>query len=152
MAFELNDLPYSHDALEAAGMSKETLEFHHDLHHKAYVDNGNRGRAVFMGGGDPSGDFSIIDYFNMTSEGNAVYFGDLTQSRERPAASSTSIRGIWCGGGNTPTNTNIIDYITITSTGTAKDFGDNQQASNQNAAVNSTTRMVHRGANNNIIS
>ena len=42
MAFELNDLPYSHDALEASGMSKETLEFHHDLHHKAYVDNGNK--------------------------------------------------------------------------------------------------------------
>ena len=42
MAFELNDLPYSHDALEATGMSKETLEFHHDLHHKAYVDNGNK--------------------------------------------------------------------------------------------------------------
>ena len=42
MAFELNDLPYSHDALETLGMSKETLEFHHDLHHKAYVDNGNK--------------------------------------------------------------------------------------------------------------
>ena len=42
MAFELNDLPYSHDALEGVGMSKETLEFHHDLHHKAYVDNGNK--------------------------------------------------------------------------------------------------------------
>ena len=42
MAFELNDLPYSHDALEDLGMSKETLEFHHDLHHKAYVDNGNK--------------------------------------------------------------------------------------------------------------
>ena len=42
MAFELNDLPYSHDALEAVGMSRETLEFHHDLHHKAYVDNGNK--------------------------------------------------------------------------------------------------------------
>ncbi len=24
------------------GMSKETLEYHHDLHHKAYVDNGNK--------------------------------------------------------------------------------------------------------------
>jgi len=24
------------------GMSRETLEFHHDLHHKAYVDNGNK--------------------------------------------------------------------------------------------------------------
>ncbi len=42
MAFTLPDLPYSHDALAGAGMSKETLEYHHDLHHKAYVDNGNK--------------------------------------------------------------------------------------------------------------
>jgi Fe-Mn family superoxide dismutase len=42
MAFELPDLPYAHDALAAGGMSKETLEFHHDIHHKAYVDNGNK--------------------------------------------------------------------------------------------------------------
>lgn len=42
MAFELPDLPYAHDALSEFGMSRETLEFHHDLHHKAYVDNGNK--------------------------------------------------------------------------------------------------------------
>ena len=42
MAFNLPDLPYPHDALAELGMSKETLEFHHDLHHKAYVDNGNK--------------------------------------------------------------------------------------------------------------
>ena len=42
MAFELPDLPYAHDALAAHGMSKETLEFHHDLHHNAYVTNGNK--------------------------------------------------------------------------------------------------------------
>lgn len=41
MAFELPDLPYAHDALAELGMSQETLEFHHDLHHKAYVDKGN---------------------------------------------------------------------------------------------------------------
>ena len=40
MAFTLPDLPYSHDAL-APFMSKETLEFHHDKHHQAYVTNGN---------------------------------------------------------------------------------------------------------------
>ncbi|MEM1265044.1 MAG: superoxide dismutase [Pseudomonadota bacterium] len=45
MAFELPDLPYAHDALAALGMSKETLEFHHDIHHKAYVDNGNKAIA-----------------------------------------------------------------------------------------------------------
>ena len=42
MAFELPELPYAYDALAAGGMSQETLEFHHDLHHKAYVDNGNK--------------------------------------------------------------------------------------------------------------
>jgi Fe-Mn family superoxide dismutase len=40
MALELPDLPYSHDAL-GPYMSKETLEFHHDKHHQAYVTNGN---------------------------------------------------------------------------------------------------------------
>ncbi|MGF7160291.1 Fe-Mn family superoxide dismutase [Rhodoligotrophos appendicifer] len=41
MAFELPPLPYAYDAL-APYMSAETLEFHHDKHHKAYVDNGNK--------------------------------------------------------------------------------------------------------------
>ncbi len=42
MTFHLPDLPYKYNALEPLGMSMETLEFHHDLHHKAYVDNGNK--------------------------------------------------------------------------------------------------------------
>ena len=42
MAFTLPDLPYAHDALAAKGMSAETLEYHHDLHHNAYVTNGNK--------------------------------------------------------------------------------------------------------------
>ncbi len=41
MAFELPDLPYAYDAL-APHMSAETLEFHHDKHHQAYVTNGNK--------------------------------------------------------------------------------------------------------------
>ena len=40
MAFELPDLPYAYDALEPY-MSAETLEFHHDKHHNAYVTKGN---------------------------------------------------------------------------------------------------------------
>ncbi|MDH7808145.1 superoxide dismutase [Rhizobium sp. AN67] len=39
MAFQLPDLPYAHDALAPSGMSEETLKFHHDLHHKAYLVN-----------------------------------------------------------------------------------------------------------------
>jgi Fe-Mn family superoxide dismutase len=41
MTFTLPDLPYSHDAL-APVMSRETLEYHHDKHHKTYVDTANK--------------------------------------------------------------------------------------------------------------
>lgn len=40
MAFELPELPYAYDALEPI-ISKKTLEFHHDKHHAAYVNNLN---------------------------------------------------------------------------------------------------------------
>jgi Fe-Mn family superoxide dismutase len=40
MSFSLPDLPYAYDAL-GPYMSRETLEYHHDKHHLAYVNNGN---------------------------------------------------------------------------------------------------------------
>ncbi len=40
MTFELPKLPYAYDALDPY-MSAETLEFHHDKHHQAYIDKGN---------------------------------------------------------------------------------------------------------------
>src|SRR6202047_1322580 len=40
-SFSLPVLPYPYDAL-APYMSRETLEYHHDKHHKAYVDTGNK--------------------------------------------------------------------------------------------------------------
>ena len=41
MPLELPDLPYAYDALDPY-MSAETLKFHHDKHHNAYVENGNK--------------------------------------------------------------------------------------------------------------
>ena len=41
MAFTLPELPYAYEALQPY-MSKETLEFHHDKHHNAYVEMGNK--------------------------------------------------------------------------------------------------------------
>jgi Fe-Mn family superoxide dismutase len=40
MPFTLPDLPYSFDALEPH-IDAQTMEIHHDRHHKAYVDNAN---------------------------------------------------------------------------------------------------------------
>jgi superoxide dismutase, Fe-Mn family len=41
VAFQLPELPYSYDALQPY-MSAETLQFHHDKHHAAYVDMANK--------------------------------------------------------------------------------------------------------------
>ncbi len=67
MAFELMPLPYAHDALAPQGMSKETLEYHHDIHHKAYVDNGNKLIA-----GTVWEDKSLLDIIVGTFEAGAV--------------------------------------------------------------------------------
>jgi Fe-Mn family superoxide dismutase len=44
MTFKLPELPYAYDAL-APYMSAETLQYHHDKHHLAYVENGNKAKA-----------------------------------------------------------------------------------------------------------
>lgn len=40
MSFILKDLPYAYDALEPV-IDKETMHFHHDKHHNAYITNLN---------------------------------------------------------------------------------------------------------------
>ena len=44
MPYELPPLPYAYDALEPH-IDAETMRIHHDLHHKAYVDNANAALA-----------------------------------------------------------------------------------------------------------
>ncbi len=44
MPYELPDLPYPYDALEPH-IDAETMQIHHDAHHKAYVDNANAALA-----------------------------------------------------------------------------------------------------------
>ncbi len=67
MAFELPPLPYSHDALAEGGMSRETLEFHHDIHHKAYVDTGNKLLAD-----SPHADKSVEEVVKASYQAGAV--------------------------------------------------------------------------------
>jgi Fe-Mn family superoxide dismutase len=73
MAFELPELPYDYEAL-APFMSKETLEFHHDKHHKAYVDNGNK-LAAEAG----LSDLSLEDVVKKSFGTNAGLFNNAAQ-------------------------------------------------------------------------
>jgi len=78
MAFSLPDLPYAHDALAAKGMSRETLEYHHDLHHKAYVDNGNKLIAGTEWEGKSLEEI-IVGTYNKTAVAQNGIFNNISQ-------------------------------------------------------------------------
>jgi len=74
MTFKLPELPYAYDAL-APYMSAETLQFHHDKHHLAYVDNGNKAKA-----GTPYENMSLDDICKKAfAEKNAALINNAGQ-------------------------------------------------------------------------
>jgi len=135
------------------------LEFYTGVEWRAvnsYVDNGNRGRAVFAGGGSPleypanvgylSG--KIIDYVQIVTTGNAIDFGVLTQHSRHMAGLSNHIRGVIYHGSATPGDNNVIDKITIASAGNAMDFGliDGTDTYAKSAAASSTRGVFTGGS------
>ena len=106
-------------------------------------------RGVIAGGGNPS-KTDIIEFANISSTGNFVDFGDLTDSMLGPAGTADRSRGIVSGGyaGNTD-YLNVIQFITIASTGNAQDFGDLTQKRGYSAGGSDPTRGLTGGAWNN---
>lgn len=74
MTFELPKLPYAYDAL-APYMSAETLEFHHDKHHNAYVTKGNE---ILSGLPDMGATLEEV-VINAHKQGNAGLFNNAGQ-------------------------------------------------------------------------
>ena len=106
-------------------------------------------RAVMGGGatatnsGDPR---NVIDYFTISSFGNATDFGDLTVARSGGGGMASPTRGIFCGGFVHPsTIKNEIDFITIASTGNASDFGDISSNRRHSANGSNQTRGIIAG-------
>ena len=130
-----------------------TLEFFNGNEWKQFTYNqGQSGRGVY-GGGENPGISSRIDYLNLLSGGNALDFGDLTDTRFQLAAASSSIRGLFAGGDPGPSNSDVIEYVTIASAGNGIDFGNLITAGRLSAAASSSTRAIFAGENKvNVIS
>ena len=73
MSFTLPELPYAYDAL-APHMSAETLEFHHDKHHNAYLTVMNE-----MIGGTDYESMSIEDIVRKSYSDNPKLFNQAAQ-------------------------------------------------------------------------
>jgi len=120
------------------------------------TSNGTNDRGIVAGG--VTGLLTSISYLNVigyvtissTPPADASDFGDLTQQRQYPSATSngTNDRAVFAGGWYS-SNQNIIDYITITSAGNASDFGDLTNDRQQTGATSNGTndRAVFAGGN-----
>ena len=92
--FALTDLSYAHDALEPT-ISSDTLGFHHDEHHKAYVDTTN----TLLAGKDPGSLEDVIaiaegKLFNNAAQAwnHAFYWESMTPDYEAPSAEFAALR------------------------------------------------------------
>ena len=66
-------------------------------------------RGITAGGNGPS---NVIQYYDITSTGNATDFGDLLEARYDLSPSSDGSRGIFSGGAN-PSVTDTISYVML---------------------------------------
>ena len=106
-------------------------------------NKGALGARAIRAGGQSNND--TIDFFTVSSLGDAQDFGNLTLARFGGGAVSSRTRGVFMGGAS-PTRRNTIDFITIPSTGDALDFGD-MQSNTATASVCTNIRGVSVGGN-----
>jgi len=101
-----------------------------------------RGRAIWGGGSNgSSNELSTMDYLHIQSSGNAVTFGELSDSRNEVRACGSSTRGVWAGGRSPhPSVTDVMDFVEIVTTANAVDFGNLTVARAAVAAVSNQTR------------
>ena len=124
----------------------KTIEFF-DGNSWRQVDNiTRRGRGVIASGYIAPARQDTIDFIEISSEGNALDFGDLDNAKTQPGPGATNSRGLFAGG-MTPSATNQIEYITIPSTGNGIDFGDLTRSTNAPGGASSSTRMLAAGSN-----
>ena len=105
-------------------------------------------RGVFFCGFNPtaplSGNTNTIDYIEISTLGNALDFGDASESKRVLGGFASSTRGVF-GGGYAVTG--LIEFITISSRGNAIRFGDLTQAAYGNSGCSNSTRGLFGGLN-----
>ena len=96
-----------------------------------YSAHSNAVRGVFSGTGAGGG---ICRYITISTLGNAVDFGNLSQARYYNSTSGSSTRGV-VAAGTTPSYQSTMDYYQIATTGNLVDFGDLNEPRPRSAAL-----------------
>ena len=115
-----------------SGIGTEGTVFDGGLHFRSlnYMtlpkgDTTQRGRGRGLWAGGTTGVSSnIIQYAELSSQGNTIDFGDLSAVNDSAMATASATRAVFGGGRNHPSYYNKIDTVEIATTGNATDFGD----------------------------
>ena len=83
-----------------------------------WIEPGNIG----LYGGENS-ILNTVEQINISNNGNATDFGDLTEAIKKGAAAGALTRTVRCGG-NTPSDTNTMDFANPFNAGNFVNFGD----------------------------
>ncbi len=111
-------------------------------------DLGGGARALFMGGYSP-GDVDTVDYNTISTLGNSIDFGNLSDGRRGGAGCGSRVRALMCAGDGTGSDpSNRIDYHEFSSLGDFIDFGDMQGGRENSSACSDGMRGIIWGGGN----
>ena len=99
--------------------------------------------GLVSGGTDGSSNLNTIEKFVPESDGNGVDFGDLSGTRNNPAAVGNDVRHIVAGG----YIVNVIDFVSYATAGNATDFGDLVKPSHGLTSCSNNVRGVFAAGN-----
>ncbi len=90
---------------------------------------------------------NTIDLINIDTTGNAVDFGDVSETKQKNGGTcGNRTRGLYVGG-RYPSNSNVISFITFASQGNTQNFGDLSEALRAKSCGANATRAIFIGGN-----
>jgi len=106
-------------------------------------DTTQRGRGRGLWGGGTTGTASdIIQYAELSSDGNTIDFGNLSTANQAAQAVSSSTRCCYGGGNNHPSYFTKIEFVTIATTSNVTDFGDLDAIKSSGQGCGNETRGI----------
>ena len=106
----------------------------------------SRGRGFYVGGFEPGIGHNEITYFNTSSRGNAVMFGDLSFNQYSTCGgASNQTRGLVQGTSEPASNDQKTEYFTMASEGNGITFGELTVGRGYSSGTASATRSLCAG-------
>ena len=103
-------------------------------------------RGICGGGEDQNGaNVNWIDYWDCTSNNNAIDFGDLTESKDEVTGASDGTRAVFVGGNAGGTISDNIEKVTISTTSNSSDVASLSAAKRAVSSLCDGQKVVSAG-------